>query len=121
MARLGPAAMSAMMSALGGNSGLDMLTSSSSGHDPELTQAERQSRSAAVTAVVRCAILSSSHAREGLGSETARVHHPSRRRGGMAARRARAAAEQIADYRIPGHRRLVILDPMDHCVCTAAA
>jgi len=42
-----------------------------------------------------------SEAREVLGSETARVHHASRRRGDLAARGARAADEQVADYRFP--------------------
>src|SRR5262245_15456122 len=62
--------------------------------DPELTKAPLKSRSA--VGLPQCYLpLRSTGETAG---ETARVHHPARRRGGMAARGARAAADDAGDW-----------------------
>jgi hypothetical protein len=75
---------------LRGQSGQHLLILSFSAFDPNRTLAGSKSRSAAVSRDVEvCYTFGWKRGRT--GSETARVHHAGRRRGGMAARGASAA------------------------------
>src|SRR5262245_61653640 len=66
--------------------------------DPEPTLTGLKCRSAAVFRPAEVLVSFPSEAREALSSETARVHHPARRRGGcVAARGAGAAAGDAGD------------------------
>ena len=59
--------------------------------------------------------------RRGDRMRAARVHHAARRRGGVAARGARAAAGQAADHRVLGRGHAFGSEPMDCRFCAAAA
>src|SRR6516162_775385 len=54
-------------------------------------------------------------------NEAAGVHHPSLRRGSLAARGARAAAGEAADHRILGLWHDLSLEPLDRRFCAATA
>ena len=66
---------------------------------PSATSGGSKSRSAAASCLSRGVLSFLSKARETSGSETARVHHAARRRGGVAASGARAAGRAATDRR----------------------